>query len=76
MKQEISRKPKVIIVDDVVTSGGHLAAMHGALTAARFNVADVAFAVGRTVYEKGDPLGTLVEECPRPMKAPPITPLF
>jgi hypothetical protein len=58
---------KIILVDDMVTSGGHIVAAHAVLTAARHDVADVAFAVGRTVYVKGDPLGTLVEECPRPM---------
>lgn len=58
---------KVILIDDVVTSGGHIAAAYGTLTTAGYDVADVAFAVGRTVYTKGNPLGTLVEDCPRPM---------
>jgi hypothetical protein len=43
----------------------HLVAAHTVLTAHGFDVADVVFAVGRTVYTKGEPLGTLVEECPR-----------
>jgi len=35
---------KVILIDDVVTSGGHIAAGHAVLAAAGYDVADVAFA--------------------------------
>jgi hypothetical protein len=58
---------KVVLIDDVVTSGGHIAAACAVLSAAGHDVAEVAFTVGRTVKTKGDPLGILVEERPRPM---------
>lgn len=60
----------VIIMDDVVTSGGHLLAAHQVVAAAGHRVHDTAFSVGRTVYVKGQALGTEVDDCPRPMKLP------
>lgn len=43
---------KVALIDDVVTSGGHIAAACAVLSAAGHDVADVAFTVGRTVKRK------------------------
>lgn len=63
----------VVILDDVVTSGGHLLAAHQVVAAAGHRVHDMAFSVGRTVYVKGEALGTEVDDCPRPMKVPELS---
>jgi hypothetical protein len=56
---------KVIVIDDVVTTGGHIIAAQSALAAAGYDVADIAFTVGRSVFSKGDPFAELLEKCPR-----------
>ncbi len=50
----------------MVTSGGYIAAACTVLSEAGHDVADMAFTVDRPVSRKGDPLGILVEERPRP----------
>jgi hypothetical protein len=61
----VPRHQKLIILDDVVTTGGHVEAAYAALVAAGCEVADIAFVVARTVRVKGDAIGGLLERCPR-----------
>lgn len=55
---------KVILIDDVVTSGAHLRAAEHHLRVANVNVLDVAFAVARTVHVAGVAFSNRVESYP------------
>jgi adenine/guanine phosphoribosyltransferase-like PRPP-binding protein len=56
----------VVLLDDVVTSGGHLEAARRYLEQKAIPVSDYAFAVARTVSEKDKAISGLIEPCPRP----------
>lgn len=54
----------VVLVDDVVTTGARLSAAEHYLRSQGVNVADIAFAVARTVHAKWEPFGVHVETYP------------
>lgn len=53
---------RIVLIDDVVTTGARLCAAERFLEEKRFNVAPVAFVVARTAHEKGPPVKDMVIE--------------
>jgi hypothetical protein len=63
----------VVLLDDVVTTGGHILAAKKHIAENSFPdypVAELAFAVARTVHVKDGPFKVTTEPCPRPMPDP------
>jgi adenine/guanine phosphoribosyltransferase-like PRPP-binding protein len=62
----------IVLLDDVVTSGGHMLACERFLRTRNYVVADNALAVARTVHVKGVPFEGRTEALPRPDDRPSL----
>jgi hypothetical protein len=69
---EIGLERRIVLIDDVVTSGSHIIGCAKYFDDRRremshLNYSEVAFAVARTVHKKGQAIRNEYEDCPRPM---------